>query len=174
MNPPCKIASQLRHRLGAGRAGKHKAAWPEPPIELRLDRAEQLRRVLVLIDAHRRRAAGDKCRVCGDRLRSGRIVEVDHLDACHFGQLRQEHGLANGAWPLKHDNGLFSHACGGDFKKTTAYQPRGQETENNPYPAILRRVLPHIYDPLSSRFAVPQPKVLGVIATTARGDPRSW
>jgi len=114
-----------RQRLVAGRTGQDEPARPVGPVELSLDRIQDDRRPLVLIDADQSRARDHRGRIGEHRLTGGDVIKIQHLAATLARNGLQDGRLAHGPRPLEQDHGLVAHAVQNDVEDPASDQAVG-------------------------------------------------
>ena len=96
-----------RERIVSSRPSQYGRAGNGPVlIEAGLDGPEDVRHVLVLVDADGRRTFRHQSGGALDRSAHCSGVKVDDLDPCPAGEVRQQRGLSDRPRPVEHDDGL--------------------------------------------------------------------
>ena len=123
VGPPGERLRRLRQdRIPRG-SGEHVAPRPGVRVELGLDRVQDLRDMLELVDENRPGTGDDEAGVAGRRRSRVRAVKVED-GPVELGRERSEQGaLAHGARPGEDHDGLFAHALKDDFGESARTQP---------------------------------------------------
>ena len=92
------------------RPGDDEASRRCSTVQLRLDRVQRFGDVLVLVDAHRRRARHEQPRIRTECLPYGQIIEIDHRDPVPLGRLAKQRRLPDRAGPVQREDWLLRKA----------------------------------------------------------------
>jgi hypothetical protein len=94
----------LREGVVAGRSSDHEPTRCAVPVEFGLDRIEDERHVLILVNAHWRRSGDENSGIGRNGVACLKIIEVDDVSIVRRCQGTQQGGLAHRAWALKREH----------------------------------------------------------------------